>query len=186
MLNPQVELGAGLALFGGPLKPLGSLRRIPRHAPAPQVHQPQVVLDPGVSVDGGLPVPVGGLAGIFRHPEAEIVQGTQGPLPRQTTSGGGFPAQGQGLCMTFGADQRPAQPGIEIGFLRVGRQGRSIASIIKESLRLHDIQSRTGAGMLDGMLSGTMAFLPSPDLLDEYRRVLLRPRLVRLHGLDEW
>ncbi len=38
---------------------------------------------------------------------------------------------------------------------------------------------------LDGMLSGSFVYLLSPALLDEYRAVLLRPRLCELHGLEE-
>ncbi|MCZ6869037.1 MAG: putative toxin-antitoxin system toxin component, PIN family [Gammaproteobacteria bacterium] len=41
------------------------------------------------------------------------------------------------------------------------------------------------AQILDAMLSGMLIFLLSPALLDEYRNVLLRPKLSRLHGLDE-
>lgn len=37
----------------------------------------------------------------------------------------------------------------------------------------------------DGMLNGRLVYLLSPDLLDEYRQVLLRPKLVRFHGLTE-
>ena len=33
------------------------------------------------------------------------------------------------------------------------------------------------------MLAGQFPFLLSPDLLKEYRQVLLRPRIQRLHGL---
>jgi predicted nucleic acid-binding protein len=39
--------------------------------------------------------------------------------------------------------------------------------------------------VLDAMLSGTLVFLLSPALLDEYRSVLFRPKLVKLHGLTE-
>ncbi len=39
--------------------------------------------------------------------------------------------------------------------------------------------------LLDAMLSGTLLYLLSPELLDEYRAVLLRPKLTRLHGLAE-
>lgn len=41
------------------------------------------------------------------------------------------------------------------------------------------------AGILDAMLDGRLLYLLSPDLLSEYRNVLLRPKLVRLHALDE-
>ena len=37
--------------------------------------------------------------------------------------------------------------------------------------------------LLDGMLAGTLRFLLSPDLLAEYRRVLLRPAILKRHGL---
>ncbi len=37
--------------------------------------------------------------------------------------------------------------------------------------------------LLDGMLAGAFPFLLSPDLLAEYRRVLLRPAIRRRHGL---
>lgn len=39
------------------------------------------------------------------------------------------------------------------------------------------------AVILDAMLSGRMLYLFSPALLDEYRSVLLRPRLTHRHGL---
>jgi len=41
------------------------------------------------------------------------------------------------------------------------------------------------ARILDAMLSGTLIYLLSPALLDEYRAVLLRPKLTKLHGLSE-
>jgi putative PIN family toxin of toxin-antitoxin system len=41
------------------------------------------------------------------------------------------------------------------------------------------------ASALNGMLAGTLVFLLSPALLDEYRLVLSRPKLVKLHGLTE-
>ncbi len=37
--------------------------------------------------------------------------------------------------------------------------------------------------IVDGMLAGQFPFLLSPDLLKEYRQVLLRTRIQRLHGL---
>lgn len=37
--------------------------------------------------------------------------------------------------------------------------------------------------VLDGMLTGTLRYLLSPALLSEYRTVLLRPGIARLHGL---
>jgi putative PIN family toxin of toxin-antitoxin system len=39
--------------------------------------------------------------------------------------------------------------------------------------------------LLDGMLAGRFTFLLSVELLSEYRRVLLRPRIKNLHGLNE-
>jgi len=41
------------------------------------------------------------------------------------------------------------------------------------------------AQILDRMLTGGIVYLLSPALLDEYHRVLLRPRLMRLHGLAQ-
>ncbi len=38
--------------------------------------------------------------------------------------------------------------------------------------------------ILDAMLKGNMAFLLSPELLSEYRGVLLRPKIVRIHKLS--
>ena len=39
--------------------------------------------------------------------------------------------------------------------------------------------------VLDGMLEGRFPFLLSLELLSEYRRVLLRPRIRERHGLNE-
>ncbi|GEM_PF-373863 len=39
--------------------------------------------------------------------------------------------------------------------------------------------------IVDAMLDGQLFFLLLPELLQEYRVVLLRPKLLRLHGLDE-
>lgn len=41
------------------------------------------------------------------------------------------------------------------------------------------------AHILDGMLGATLAFVLSEALLAEYRTVLIRPRLCKLHGLSE-
>jgi putative PIN family toxin of toxin-antitoxin system len=41
------------------------------------------------------------------------------------------------------------------------------------------------AVILDAMLSGSMIYLLSAELLAEYRSVLLRPKIVRLHSLSE-
>ncbi len=39
--------------------------------------------------------------------------------------------------------------------------------------------------VLDAMLSGKLIYLLSPDLLKEYRMILLRPKLSALHALSE-
>ncbi len=39
------------------------------------------------------------------------------------------------------------------------------------------------AVLLDAMLAGSLIYLLSPDLLAEYRSVLLRPKIAKLHGL---
>ena len=39
--------------------------------------------------------------------------------------------------------------------------------------------------IVDAMLGGRIIYLLSPELLREYRTVLLRPKLLRLHGLNE-
>lgn len=41
------------------------------------------------------------------------------------------------------------------------------------------------ATVLDDMLTGRLVFVLSPTLLAEYRNVLLRPRIVNRHGLNE-
>jgi len=41
------------------------------------------------------------------------------------------------------------------------------------------------ARILDAMLAGRIGYVVSIDLIAEYRRVLLRPKLARLHGLAE-
>lgn len=41
------------------------------------------------------------------------------------------------------------------------------------------------ARILDALLSGGLRFLISEELLAEYRRVLLRPRIAAVHGLSE-
>lgn len=38
--------------------------------------------------------------------------------------------------------------------------------------------------IVNGMLSGQVLFVLSPALLDEYRTVLLRPKLCKVHGLS--
>jgi putative PIN family toxin of toxin-antitoxin system len=39
--------------------------------------------------------------------------------------------------------------------------------------------------LLDAMLDGRLIYLLSADLLREYRTVMLRPKLARMHGLNE-
>lgn len=39
--------------------------------------------------------------------------------------------------------------------------------------------------ILESMLSGSLVYVLSPALLAEYRAVLLRPKLTKLHGLNE-
>lgn len=39
--------------------------------------------------------------------------------------------------------------------------------------------------IVDGMVDGSLVFLLSAKLLQEYRSVLLRPKLLCLHGLDQ-
>jgi putative PIN family toxin of toxin-antitoxin system len=41
------------------------------------------------------------------------------------------------------------------------------------------------AAILDAMLSGRLFYLMSPPLLQEYRTVLLRPKIAQRHGLAE-
>jgi predicted nucleic acid-binding protein len=50
---------------------------------------------------------------------------------------------------------------------------------------LSSAPSSPACHVLDGMLAGHFPFLTSPELVSEYRRVLLRPSLVRLHGLSD-
>lgn len=57
-------------------------------------------------------------------------------------------------------------------------------NVVVSGLLTHDAGAPT-ARILDGMLAGRFPFLLSVDLLAEYREVLLRPRLQRLHRLDE-
>lgn len=41
------------------------------------------------------------------------------------------------------------------------------------------------AVVVDAMLDGRLVYMLSPALLQEYRSVLLRPQLTRMHGLSE-
>lgn len=57
-------------------------------------------------------------------------------------------------------------------------------NVLVAGLLTADPRSPT-ARVLDAMLAGRLAFLLSPDLLAEYRAVLLRPKLLAQHGLKE-
>lgn len=55
-------------------------------------------------------------------------------------------------------------------------------NIVVAALLTHNAASPV-ARMLDGMLAATFPFVLSEALLAEYRRVLIRPALRKLHGL---
>jgi putative PIN family toxin of toxin-antitoxin system len=57
-------------------------------------------------------------------------------------------------------------------------------NVLVAGLLTRDVGSPV-ARVLDGMLSGSFPFLVSPPLLREYREVLLRPAIVRRHGLAD-
>jgi len=57
-------------------------------------------------------------------------------------------------------------------------------NVIVSALITNQPQSPTCL-MLDGMLAGRFTFLLSTELLSGYRRVLLRPKIQKLHGLNE-
>ncbi len=57
-------------------------------------------------------------------------------------------------------------------------------NVLVAGLLTRDLASPV-ARLLDGMLSGAFPFLLSPALLREYREVLLRPAVVRRHGLSD-
>jgi putative PIN family toxin of toxin-antitoxin system len=57
-------------------------------------------------------------------------------------------------------------------------------NVLIASLITKDAQSPV-ARIVDHMLSGAMLYLLSPALLDEYRAVLLRSKIRKLHGLTE-
>ncbi len=57
-------------------------------------------------------------------------------------------------------------------------------NVLVAGLITAEVNSPT-ALILDAMLSGGMAYLLSPALLQEYRAVLVRPRIQALHGLTE-
>jgi len=57
-------------------------------------------------------------------------------------------------------------------------------NVVVAGLLTHDPAAPT-ARILDAMLRGELAYLLSEELLAEYRTVLLRPKIARLHGLSE-
>jgi putative PIN family toxin of toxin-antitoxin system len=57
-------------------------------------------------------------------------------------------------------------------------------NVIVSALITNKTQSPTCV-LLDGMLAGRFTFLLSVKLLSEYRRVLLRPKIKSLHGLND-
>lgn len=57
------------------------------------------------------------------------------------------------------------------------------ANVVVSGLLTEDATAPT-AGVLDAMLSGRIEFVVSVDVLAEYRRVLLRPKVARRHGLS--
>ena len=63
------------------------------------------------------------------------------------------------------------------------------AAVIDTNVLVAGLLSGTGvspvARILDGMRSGHIRYLLSPALLQEYRAVLLRPRILSRHGLSE-
>jgi len=57
-------------------------------------------------------------------------------------------------------------------------------NVLVAGLITSDSNSPT-CGVLDAMLGGSLLYLLSEELLREYRNVLLRPKISRLHGLNE-
>lgn len=57
-------------------------------------------------------------------------------------------------------------------------------NVVVAGLITAEIESPVAA-ILDAMLSGQLFYLMSPALLEEYRAVLLRPKIARRHGLAE-
>lgn len=57
-------------------------------------------------------------------------------------------------------------------------------NVLVSGLLTHEPDSPLAA-IVDSMITGGMTFLLSPRLLTEYREVLLRPKVVRFHGLSE-
>ncbi|HVS04170.1 MAG TPA: putative toxin-antitoxin system toxin component, PIN family [Thermoanaerobaculia bacterium] len=65
----------------------------------------------------------------------------------------------------------------------------TVLAIVDTNVVVAGLLTRDGASpparVLDAMLAGALTFLLSVDLLAEYRRVLLRPKICRRHGLTE-
>jgi len=57
-------------------------------------------------------------------------------------------------------------------------------NVLVSGLLTHEPDSPLAA-IVDSMMTGGMIFLLSPRLLTEYRQVLLRPKVIRFHGLSE-
>jgi putative PIN family toxin of toxin-antitoxin system len=57
-------------------------------------------------------------------------------------------------------------------------------NIVVAGLLTTEVESPV-AKVLDAMLSGRLFYLMSPPLLQEYRTVLLRPKIAKLHRLSE-
>ena len=57
-------------------------------------------------------------------------------------------------------------------------------NVLVAGILTHNIDSPT-ARIVDAMLDGRVMHLLSPALLQEYRDVLLRPKLRKLHGLSQ-
>lgn len=56
-------------------------------------------------------------------------------------------------------------------------------NVVASGLISADPQALVGR-IIEGMLSASFIYLLSPALLDEYRAVLLRPKLMKYHGLS--
>lgn len=82
-----------------------------------------------------------------------------------------------------GRSRRAEQPAARAGAIRA----RPFAAIVDTNVVVAGLltanDSAPVARILDGMLAAAFPFVLSEALLAEYRAVLLRPRLRRLHGL---
>jgi putative PIN family toxin of toxin-antitoxin system len=56
-------------------------------------------------------------------------------------------------------------------------------NVVVSGLITNDTAAAT-ARILDAMINGRIRYLLSPALLDEYRAVLLRPKITQRHGLE--